>query len=58
VTDCLEPRCSINQNDRVVNEMFLAVFSEEHFGSMSGSGWIEGNVEKVDYDKIDSDEQS
>jgi DNA polymerase IIIc chi subunit len=30
VTGCLQPRCSVDEDNRVVDEMFLAEFREEH----------------------------
>jgi len=30
VAGCLQPRCAIDEKDRVVDEMFLTKFREEH----------------------------
>jgi len=47
VTGRLQPGRSIDQEDCVVDEMFLAEFFEEHLGDCGGPGWVERDVEQA-----------
>ena len=54
VTGRLQPGRSIDQEDRVVDEMVLAEFFEEHLGDGGGPGRIERDVEQAVGGGIDS----
>jgi hypothetical protein len=44
VTGRLEPGCAIDQEDRVVDEMFLAEFSQKHLGQRLVPGREQSHV--------------
>lgn len=47
VTGRLQPRHSIDQKDRVVNEMFFAEFFEKHLGQRGGSSRKQSDVQQA-----------
>ena len=47
VTGRLQPGRAIDQKDRVVDEMFLAEFGEEHLGEGGSSGRVQSDVEQA-----------
>ena len=44
---CLQPGYAIDQKARVVDEMFLAEFREEHLGQCRGSGREQSHVQQA-----------
>ena len=51
---CLQPRCRIDEKERVIDEMFLAEFCEEHLGNRLISRRREFDVQQAVGCRIDS----
>ena len=58
VASGLEPRCPINQNQRIIDPTFLAEFSRKHRGDRGGSRRIQPDVEMLVCVGIDNSVQS
>ena len=43
----LQPRCRIDEKERVIDEMFLAEFGKKHLGNRLISRWRELNIQQA-----------